>query len=223
MNASASEQTERTTASTAMVSTAARPEPPSRSRKLCGTKRLHRGDECGADDEEAAGLDEVGGDGGDERVDLVAVVVLGLRVAHPVRRGLAGPDQPDDDRGGERREEPRQHHLGMAGERHRRRDEHDRVDRGRSEQERQRGGGRHAAGDESVARPARRCTRSREAARRRVRPSAPRTGPAGTVRAMNAPGTNAAMAALIPTPSTRNGSACSIVAMKTVPQLCSSG
>ena len=62
----------------------------------------------------------------------------------------------------------------------------------------------------------------------RIAPASPAIGTAytarrGTVRAMNAPGTNAAIAALIPTPSTRNGNACSIVAMNTVPQLWSSG
>ena len=111
-------------------------------------------------------------------------------------------------------------HLRMRPERDRGRDDDDRIDRRRREQERERRGGFNprAPGD---WRPAPRCIHNPAAPRQagdghREHASRQHTGE-------RLPGRTPRCRAPTATPRSRNGSACNIVAMKTVDQLRSSG
>ena len=71
----------------------------------------------------------------------VVLVPLGGPDQQVVAAG-SRPHQTDDDRREEAGQQPGEHHLGLAGEGHRGRDQHDRVDRGCGQQEGQRRGRR---------------------------------------------------------------------------------
>ncbi len=108
---------------------------------------VQRGRGDAADHQEAPGVHEVVPHGDPERLPTAEAGQLGPAAGkEPVGPADALPDPAHDQRGGQRGEEPGQHHLRSPGERDGGGDQDHRVDRRGGQQERQRRRGRHPAG-----------------------------------------------------------------------------
>ena len=133
-NASASEQIAITTARPASARTASRPEPGDRVEHAPRHDRLQRRRGGRADDQEAAGLEQVvlrGGREDGERAGRSCAVPARAR-GRAARRGRTATQiSPTTVAASRLASEAGRDDLGQAGKRHRRRDQHDRVDRGR--------------------------------------------------------------------------------------------